>query len=98
MARDTEDIHMGNVTNLKTRPQRFKEDQARTLKALLLPFLDDPDYEQEPIHRLLQEIERKTIYTLASKPLARLRGPRSARSSPTRSSCSGSTCAPMPRF
>ena len=51
---------MGNVTNLKTRPQRLKEDQARTLKALLLPFLDDPNYEQEPIHRLLQEIERKT--------------------------------------
>ena len=60
MARNTGAIHMGNVTNLKTRPQRFKEDQARTLKALLLPFLDDPDYEQEPIHRLLQEIERKT--------------------------------------
>lgn len=60
MARDTGDIHMRNVVGLKTRPQRFKEDQARTLKALLLPFLDDPDYEQEPIHRLLQEIERKT--------------------------------------
>lgn len=60
MARDTGDIHMRNVTNLKTRPQRLKEDQAKTLKALLLPFLDDPDYGQEPIHRLLQEIERKT--------------------------------------
>ena len=60
MARDTGDIHMGNVVGMKTRPQRLKEGQARTLKALLLPFLDDPDYEQEPIHRLLQEIERKT--------------------------------------
>lgn len=60
MARDTGDTHMRNVTGLNTRPQRLKQDQARTLKALLLPFLDDPDYEQEPIHRLLQEVERKT--------------------------------------
>lgn len=60
MARDTGDIHMRNVTNLKTRPQRLKEDQAQALKALLLPFLDDPNYDQEPIHHLLQAVERKT--------------------------------------
>ena len=60
MAPDTRDIHMQNVVGLKTRPQRFKEDQARTLKAVLLPFLDDPNYEQEPIHQLLHEIDRKT--------------------------------------
>ncbi len=51
---------MRNVTNLKTRPQRLKEDQAQALKALLLPFLDDPNYDQEPIHHLLQAVERKT--------------------------------------
>jgi hypothetical protein len=60
MAPDTGDIHMQNVVGLKTRPQRFKEDQAKTLKAVLLPFLDDPTYDQEPIHRLLHEIDRKT--------------------------------------
>ena len=60
MARDTRDIHMRNVVGLKTRPQRFREDQANTLKAVLLPFLDHPDYDQEPIHRLLHEIDRKT--------------------------------------
>ena len=60
MARDTGDIHMRNDVGLKTRPQRFKEDQAKALKALLLPFLDDPEYDQEPIHHLLQAVERKT--------------------------------------
>ena len=60
MARDTGDIHMRSIVGLKTRPQRFREDQANTLKAVLLPFLDDPTYDQEPIHRLLHEIDRKT--------------------------------------
>lgn len=60
MGRDTGDIHMENVVGLKTRPQRFDEDQARALKQALLPFLDDQRYPQDHVHGLLHEIDRKT--------------------------------------
>lgn len=60
MARYMGDIHMGNVVGLKTRPQRFDEDQAKTLKAVLLPFLDNQEYPQEHVHGLLHDIDRKT--------------------------------------
>jgi len=60
MAHDTGDIHMGNVTNLKTRPQRLNEAQAQALKAALLPFLDDPSYPQDHVQGLLHDIGRKT--------------------------------------
>jgi len=51
---------MGNVTSLKTRPQRFDEAQAQALKAALLPFLDDPSYPQDHVQGLLHDIGRKT--------------------------------------
>ncbi len=51
---------MENVVGLKTRPQRFDEDQARALKQALLPFLDDQRYPQDHVHGLLHEIDRKT--------------------------------------
>ena len=60
MARDTGDIHMGNVVGLKTRPQRFDEDQAKALKQALLPFLDDQRYPQDHVQGLLHDIDRKT--------------------------------------
>ena len=51
---------MGNVVGLKTRPQRFDEDQARALKQALLPFLDDQRYPQDHVQGLLHDIDRKT--------------------------------------
>lgn len=51
---------MGNVVGLKTRPQRFDEDQAKALKQALLPFLDDQRYPQGHVQGLLHEIDRKT--------------------------------------
>ena len=51
---------MANVVDLKTRPQRFKEDQAKALKTVLLPFLDDQNYPQDHVQGLLYEIDRKT--------------------------------------
>ena len=60
MARDTGDIHMGNIVGLKTRPQRFDEDQAKALKQALLPFLDDQRYPQDHVQGLLHDIDRKT--------------------------------------
>ena len=51
---------MANVVDLKTRPQRFKEGQAKALKDVLLPFLDDQSYPQDHVQGLLYEIDRKT--------------------------------------
>lgn len=51
---------MRNVVGLKTRPQRFDEDQAKALKQALLPFLDDQRYPQGHVQGLLHEIDRKT--------------------------------------
>ncbi len=51
---------MENVVGLKTRPQRFDEDQAKALKQALLPFLDDQRYPQDHVQGLLHDIDRKT--------------------------------------
>lgn len=51
---------MRNVTRLKTRKDRLREDQAETLRQALLPFLDDPTFDRDAMGRVLVEISRQT--------------------------------------
>jgi len=52
---------MRNVTRLKTRKDRLREDQAEQVRQALLPFLSNPDFDQDALGRVIITVNRLTI-------------------------------------
>ena len=56
----TEVSHMRNVTRLKTRKDRLREDQAEQVRQALLPFFDNPDFDHDALGRVIVTVNRLT--------------------------------------
>jgi len=56
----TEVPHMVNVTRLKTRKDRLREDQAEQVRQALLPFFDNPDFDHDALGRVMVTVQRLT--------------------------------------
>ncbi|MBS1023531.1 hypothetical protein JK207_16220 [Gluconobacter cerinus] len=51
---------MVNVTRLKTRKDRLREDQAEQVRQALLPFFDNPDFDHDALGRVMVTVQRLT--------------------------------------
>lgn len=51
---------MRNVARLKTRKDRLREDQADQVRQALLPFLSNPDFDQDALGRVIVTVNRLT--------------------------------------
>jgi len=51
---------MRNVTRLRTKKDRLREDQAEQVRQALLPFLSDPDFDQDALGRVIVTVNRLT--------------------------------------
>ena len=51
---------MRNVTRLKTRKDRLREDQAEEVRQALLPFFDKPDFDHDALGRVMVTLQRIT--------------------------------------
>ena len=51
---------MRNVTRLKTRTDRLREDQAEQVRQALLPFFDDPTFDKDALGRVIVTVNRIT--------------------------------------
>jgi len=51
---------MRNVTRLKPRKDRLREDQAEQVRQALLPFFDNPDFDHDALGRVIVTVNRLT--------------------------------------
>lgn len=54
---------MRNITRLKTKKDRLREDQAEQVRQALLPFFDNPDFDHDALGRVMVTVQRITTPT-----------------------------------